>query len=349
MLTPVIGGSRCSEVVHAGLTAPAVINLLLVDDSREDRTLIRTLLAHHSAARYEIVEGNSAADAYRLAHSFRPDAVILDYRLPGEDGLTCLERLIQECGEAAYIILTGQGDEAAAVRALKAGAADYLVKDHVLRDPGFLDRAVRAAVHTRRLERENARLLETLRLRNQELELLNQKLWELSHTDELTGHFNRRYITARLEEEVARSARYGTPLSIVLADVDHFKRINDMFGHLVGDQALKAVANLFRSCQRDTDLIGRFGGEEFLLILTNTDLAGAEQFCNRLREQLARTPLPVGDRILHLTASFGIAQYGPDCPSLHALLRQADSNLYAAKAAGRNRVVAGSYVPASSV
>ncbi len=315
------------------------LRVLVVDDSRPDRVLVRTALTR-ACDSYEVLECDSAAEAHSLALGQRPDAVILDYRLPGEDGVSCLERLTTDLPGAACIIMTGQGDERTAVRAMKAGAADYLVKDHVLRDPVRIERAVRAAIHTKRLEKENARLLDQLRERNLELERLNQKLWQLSHTDELTGYFNRRYIAARLEEEIARSARYETALSVVLIDLDHFKSINDRHGHLAGDRVLQAVADLFRTGLRDTDLVGRFGGEEFLMVLTNTDAEGAELFCDRLRTRLEELPIPVGNQVLYLTASFGIAQFGPNGADVEALLRTADANLYTAKSRGRNCVVA---------
>jgi diguanylate cyclase (GGDEF)-like protein len=317
----------------------SVLRVLVVDDSRPDRVLIRNALVRAATGSYEIMECDNAAEAQALVLQHRPDAIILDYRLPGEDGVSCLERLASQIEGVAFLIMTGQGDERTAVRAMKAGAADYLLKDQVLRDPARIEHAVRSAIHTQRLERENARLLETLRERNLELERLNQKLWRLSHTDELTGFFNRRYITARLEEEISRCARYSTSLSVVFIDLDHFKQINDQFNHQGGDQALQAVADFFRRNLRDTDLVGRFGGEEFLLILTNTDAVGAELFCNRLRDRLQAQSIQIADSVIYLTASFGVAGFGPDRDTTEKLIRAADLNLFRAKAQGRNCVV----------
>jgi diguanylate cyclase (GGDEF)-like protein len=334
-------------------------SVLILDESSADRLLLRTALQRVGTARYQVYESADCQEAESILPQARPDVILLDYIFPTQrgtnpllcDGIQCMQTLRELQPEATFLIITRQGDEGAAVRALKAGAADYLIKDQVLHDPVRLDRAVQAAIYTKRLERENQRILETLRQRNLDLERLNKKLWELSYTDELTGYYNRRYISSRLEEEISRSLRYGMPLSIVLTDLDHFKQINDTHGHLAGDRALQAVANLIRAALRDTDLIGRFGGEEFLLILTNTDMAGAEIFCNRLRERLEHHPIVLGDSIITLTASFGIATLSDQCGNSFQLLRSADQNLYRAKAEGRNRVVAGwsyAFPPAAS-
>ncbi len=184
------------------------------------------------------------------------------------------------------------------------------------------------------------RLLHDAEKRIAELEARNRRLLRLSHTDELTGYVNRRAILERLQTEIARGVRYHSPLSIALLDLDHFKEINDRYGHLAGDAVLQAVASLFRRCQRDTDLVGRYGGEEFLVVLPNTDRHGAELFCLRLRDQLQKHPVRFGPQTLHVTASFGVAELGVGVATAEDLLEHADRNLYAAKAQGRNRVVA---------
>lgn len=334
--------SVMSTATPRGVPVIGELRLLIIDESSADRFLLRTALQRAGTARYQVFECADPALASEMVARYSPDAIILDYRLADRDGVQLAQELAKLVPEAAFLIITRQGDEAAAVRAMKAGASDYLVKDQVLYDPVRIDRAVQAAVYTKTLERENQRILETLQQRNLELEQANRKLWELSHTDELTGYFNRRYISARLDEEIARSLRYKMPLSIVLADLDHFKRINDTYGHLAGDRALQSVAHLIRSALRDTDLIGRFGGEEFLLILTNTDIVGATNFCHRLCERIEHHPICIGETVLCLTASFGVSSLSDHLNTAPDLIRAADQNLYQAKAEGRNRVVAGS-------
>lgn len=316
------------------------LRILLVDESAADRLLLRTALLRAGTGRYQILEAADAATAVELTQRYRPDAIIIDYRLPGQDGISLMKELSSRHRDGAFLIITRQGDELTAVQAMKDGARDYLIKDYVLHDPLRLDRAVEWAVYTRNLERENERLLEAYRQRNVELEQANKRLAEISNTDELTGYSNRRHIQSRLDEEISRSVRYKMPLSIVLVDLDHFKRINDTYGHLAGDRALQAVAHIIRSALRESDLIGRFGGEEFLLILPNTDLAGATTFCHRLCERIQHHPICIGETMLSLTASFGVAALSEETKTATQLLRLADQNLYRAKKLGRNRVVA---------
>jgi diguanylate cyclase (GGDEF)-like protein len=315
------------------------MSILLVDESSADRFLMRTALLRARTARYQIYECADVYTARELVRRYRLDAVLLDFHLGDCDAIACMESLIILQPDMAFIIVTRQGDETTAVRAMKAGSAEYLLKDQVLYDPTHLDRAVQSAVYTKRLERENRLIIETLRTKNLELEQLNKKLWEMSHTDELTTCFNRRYISSRLEEEIYRGLRYSLPLSVVMMDLDHFKRINDTYGHLSGDQMLQHVAQTLRTTLRETDLVGRFGGEEFLLLLPNTDLDGAEIICNRLREKLAAQGVQIGERKLTVTASFGIAGLSQECNNAAALLKLADQNLFRAKAMGRNCVI----------
>jgi diguanylate cyclase (GGDEF)-like protein len=294
--------------------------------------------------RCQVYEANDLEAATELAKRCRPDVIILESILPfghvRQEAVMSMRHLLRFQTEQAFVILAREEDQSAAVYALQEGASDYLLFDQVQHDPICLYRSIKNAVQRKQLEREFARTVELLRQRNSELEMLNQQLWKLSHTDELTGYFNRRHIVSRMEEEISRSLRYEMALSVVLADIDHFKRINDTFGHLAGDRALQTIADLFRSKLRESDLIGRFGGEEFLLILPHTDMSGAEAFCHRLRDHVEKHPLQLGDQSVTMTSSFGVATLSPELDTSQKLLRIADRNLYRAKYLGRNRVVA---------
>jgi diguanylate cyclase (GGDEF)-like protein len=318
--------------------------VVLINEHVSERTLVSGILQRASMFRCQVYEAGDLESALELTRRCRPDAIILDSLLPHghvrQEAVMCMRQLVRIQADAAFIILAREEDQAAAVYALQEGASDYLLTDHVHRDPACLCRAVKNAVQRKQLEREFQRTVELLRERNRELEMLNQQLWKLSHTDELTGYFNRRHIVSRLEEEISRGMRYGSPLSVVLVDIDHFKRVNDTFGHLAGDRVLQAVADLFRSKLRESDLIGRFGGEEFLLILPHTDLMGAEAFCHRLRDHVEKQAIAVGEQTVHITASFGLASVSRDSDTWQKLLRVADRNLYRAKSLGRNRVIA---------
>ncbi len=170
---------------------------------------------------------------------------------------------------------------------------------------------------------------------------LSQRLQELSSHDGLTRLLNHRAVHDRLREELSRSIRFDRPLSVILCDLDHFKRVNDTWGHLAGDAVLRAVAASFRTTLRTSDVIGRYGGEEFLVVLTESDLDAARQVAERLRAGLAHreVPLPAGG-ILAVTASFGVASRNevPAPASADALVSLADTRLYQAKAAGRDCV-----------
>jgi diguanylate cyclase (GGDEF)-like protein len=159
-------------------------------------------------------------------------------------------------------------------------------------------------------------------------------------TDDLTGLVNRRRFIEALDAEVARARSFGSPLTIVLADLDNFKQVNDEFGHHGGDVVLRAFADLIRSHVRDVDVSGRIGGEEFAILLPETDGAGASRVAERMRRSLNDVPIPVSDGAsIHVAASFGVAALAPG-QSGDDLLRAADAALYRAKDEGKNRVVA---------
>lgn len=173
--------------------------------------------------------------------------------------------------------------------------------------------------------------------------LLTQKqLFELSYRDSLTGLFNRRYMLAQLDRELARARRYGHRLSLLMLDLDHFKEVNDTHGHQVGDEVLRHFARVARRTVRGSDLLARYGGEEFLLVMPETERDGALEAAERLRAALTGTPIAIGEDRLRVTVSIGIVTY--DAASLpqtkERLIEEADKALYASKDAGRDQVTA---------
>jgi diguanylate cyclase (GGDEF)-like protein len=175
---------------------------------------------------------------------------------------------------------------------------------------------------------------------------LYNKIEQVSITDELTGLFNRRGFFQFGEREFERSLRFDRPLSVLMLDIDHFKKVNDTYGHPVGDQVLRALADCFRRSKRGIDVEGRYGGEEFVLLLPETFLSGAGQIAERLRQSVAELSIPVsrtnGESSpidLRITVSVGVAQTLPGTPSIDALIDRADQAMYSAKGLGRNRVV----------
>lgn len=169
---------------------------------------------------------------------------------------------------------------------------------------------------------------------------LEEQLRRLATTDELTGAGNRRHFMGLTVKEFDRARRYGHPLSVLMLDADRFKRVNDTYGHKVGDEVLKALADVCRRLERETDIFGRLGGEEFALTLPSTDIAGAAAFAERLRKAIGEARVPVSTGHLSFTVSIGAAQLNDGDGTVDDLLARADECLYAAKQSGRNRVVA---------
>lgn len=194
------------------------------------------------------------------------------------------------------------------------------------------------------LQRE---LEERIAARTLELQAANTRLAEASRTDALTGLLNRRGFLEQGEKEIVRSRRSEKPLCVVMADVDHFKRINDLHGHAAGDLALQGLANLLRGALRSQDLVARWGGEEFILLLPETDLYGATQVAESIRQRVALQPLVVGELTIPVTLSIGLAELRPE-RGLEVAIAHADAALYRAKAEGRDRVVAHPSVPVST-
>jgi diguanylate cyclase (GGDEF)-like protein/PAS domain S-box-containing protein len=192
--------------------------------------------------------------------------------------------------------------------------------------------AIKQDVTTRReVERK---LQETIALQ-QETEA---RLLELTIRDSLTGLFNRSHFFELAQVEFDRADRYMNDLSVIMIDVDHFKHINDHYGHLNGDLVLETVARLARESLRNIDIIGRYGGDEFVALLPQTTIKGAFQAAERLRVRIVETPIPAQDQIINVTASLGVALYDVQCATLEQLFDRADQMLYQSKSSGRNRV-----------
>ena len=179
-----------------------------------------------------------------------------------------------------------------------------------------------------------------LQRENLDLVMKNRILSEISHKDALTGLYNRFYVMEKIDSEMNRALRHGYPISVLMLDLDHFKRINDSYGHPVGDEVLKIVGQVLRESCRVYDVAGRYGGEEFCIVLPETQVGNTTQVAERIRNRLATTPLSVGSASIVVTASIGVA--GMDSTegvlSASTLVERADRALYSAKHLGRNRV-----------
>ena len=302
--------------------------ILVVDDSRTQREALAAVLR---AEGYEVVEAKDAREALRLAKSASPDLVLLDMILPDMDGREVL-RLIKPPPERdqflPVIILSVKGDVNTKVEGLRLGADDFLVKG--VEEPEII-----------------ARVGVMLRIKSlqERLHEMQRKLEEQSITDALTGLKNRRFFDERLHEEFLRAQRYGDYLSLIMVDLDHFKDVNDRFGHLSGDAVLKESASLIRASLRDPDICARYGGEEFAVILPKTHMSGALAVAERIWRAIGAKEFPVGGngttpiRSIRVSASIGVAFYpSKDIVSNELLLRFADQALYEAKRQGRNNI-----------
>ena len=296
---------------------------LIIDDDPGDIELLRRNLETVPDLQAEIVSLSTSIKAQAILACRKVDLVFIDYRLVSNTGLDIF-RVLREAGcNQPMIMLTGMGNEMVAVEAMKAGFADYLVKNSI--DPANLYRAITNAL-------EKAALM-------QQLEAQQKKLEELARFDVLTGLYNQSYFFERLSTEIHRSLRYGHEFALLMFDIDFFKSINDTHGHLFGDLVLTRIGGMIRAHIRNTDIAGRFGGEEFIFGLCNTGRSGAETFAERIRKAIAAEPFitPEQDAV-HITCSIGISLVDSTTPDAPAAIYRADKALYEAKAAGRNRV-----------
>ena len=301
------------------------MEILVADDDRITRRLLKNMLEHFGHVVREAADGQAA-----LAAVQRQDIrmVITDWMMPGMDGpQLCRALRAREGGGYVFILmLTSRDHKQDIIAGLEAGADDYLSKPF----------------HHAELM---ARLKTGIRILNLEKSLreANDEIRVLAMTDALTGCWNRGYLAQHLPEEIKRARRYGRPLAAVICDIDHFKTVNDTWGHPAGDVVLVQLAKRLKAAVRgELDWVVRFGGEEFLLVLPETGIEGALRLAERIRAAIAAAPIHHQGRDIPVTASFGAAELGtaPQDPheAVEDFLRRADRALYAAKAAGRNRV-----------
>jgi len=299
------------------------MQVLLVDDSAVYRKLIGD---HLRSWDFEVILAETGSAAWKvLEQPEAPKLVLLDWVLPDLDGIELCQR-IRNAGLTSHyvyvILLTSKEGRQNMLDAMQAGADDYLMKPF---DESEL----------------KARLMVGKRILNLQEELVaaRESMRHAATHDSLTGLLNRGEIFVMLEKELERGRRERKPVAVILGDVDHFKKVNDTEGHLFGDEALQEIARRLHSKLRLYDGVGRYGGEEFLLVLPACDLDDAMQRANELREVIANTPVVSGDVARSITMSMGIAV--SECigvKEVETLLKRADSALYTAKEKGRNRV-----------
>jgi two-component system, cell cycle response regulator len=297
------------------------MRILVADDDPGACRALTVLLRRWG---YDVQIARDGAEA--LAILLRPDAprlAMLDWGLPGLDGAEVC-RAVRSRPDDTYtylLMLTGRGDRDSVVEGLAAGADEYLVKPV---DAQELEARLR--IGRRILELQERLLTACAALR------------ERAERDPLTGLFNRAAVLGRLEEELNRAERTGQAVGVVLADLDHFKQVNDTYGHLEGDTVLREAARRFRVAMRPYDAVGRYGGEEFLAVAPGCDEAGLAALSDRLRASISDQPFDLSGGPVAVTVSVGACVGPAGMCDTQLLLRAADEALYRAKAGGRNRV-----------
>jgi len=332
--------------------ASAEPRILVVDDSALMRSMLVAMLARVGYSAITTADSGASAFAALGVTGDAPaaafDLILMDMVLPDTDGITAIRAISArpQTRNIPMIMVTGEQDEAILREAFAAGAMDFVTKP--VNQVALLARIGSALRLKREIDQRIARErdLETrqreLEASQKELAAANAELARLSLTDGLTGVANRRHFDQRLRDEWARATRDGTPLALLLADVDHFKRYNDTYGHQLGDRCLALVAGALREHSgRASDLVARYGGEEFAVLLPNTDLDGAAAVGERLRAAVAALAIPHNASSAGpiVSLSLGAATTHPVLEIAETtLIATADDALYRAKEAGRNRV-----------
>jgi diguanylate cyclase (GGDEF)-like protein len=312
------------------LRAADTETVLVVDDTTNNRFLMQTYLA---SAGYQVDLARTGEEALERVSQSNPGIVVLDIMLPRMNGHEVCRRIktSPRIRHIPVIMITALHGTDERILGIEAGADDFINKP--------INR-VELLIRVKSLLRIK-RLHEALAQKVNELEKVQFKLRQMAVTDGLTGLYNYRYFRSQLLLELSRSKRFGMPLSLVMMDIDHFKDYNDRFGHPSGDVLLKQFTSLVREHIRDVDVLSRYGGEEFMLILPGTDKPSARIAAEKLRVLTAETPFPMADPSQkgRVTVSAGIASAPIDAEIDETLIHLADKALYLAKNNGRNQTV----------
>ena len=316
-------------VTEQGSASGSKKKILVVDDHEDNVEVLRARL---EARGYEVegaMDGQSALDTVLV---FCPDLILLDVMMPDMDGLEVVRRLKanKDLPFIPVIMQTALDSTERMVAGLEAGADDYVTKPINFAE---LEARVRSLLRIKKLQQEVAD-------RERELSQMNDRLLHISLTDGLTQVDNRRSLEQRLHEMFEHSLRLHEPISCVMCDIDHFKKVNDTYGHAAGDDILKQFAAILKEEAREIDRVGRYGGEEFLILLPGTVLDSAVTFAERVRAHVDANTFTFEGGTLKKSVSLGVASWPhPRIQGREGMLKAADDALYVAKEMGRNRVV----------
>jgi len=293
------------------------ISILIVDDDTAVKTSTREFLELTGAS---VITASSAEEALDLLNDFTPDVILTDIMMKGMNGLE-LTRFVRKNYGVAVIVMTGYSADYSYEEAVNAGASDFIFKPFRF---GELDLRIKRVMREVKLKKEHAKLM--------------NRLEELAITDGLTGLYNSRHFFSQLKMEIERCTRYRHPLSLLLLDIDRFKNFNDTWGHLEGDKVLMAMGEIITSCLRSNDTAYRYGGEEFTVILPETQVEEACLVGERIRGILSQHKFtPDKETAVKVTISLGVTQLSIK-DSLESFIKRADMAMYESKKAGRDQL-----------
>ncbi len=293
--------------------------ILVVDDEKDVCAVLKDFLIDYQ---FEVLTAESGYEALEIIESEKVDVVISDLVMPRMDGIA-LTRSIMAMGlNIPVIIMTGYASIDSAVASMKAGAADFIAKPFKFNHTLFI---IKKVLETKRLE---------------ELARQSDYFKTLSYLDDLTGVSNHRYFKQMLDNEIQRHSRYEHPLSLIMADIDNFKIVNDRYGHLMGDQVLITVADLMKRSIRGFDLLARYGGEEFCVILPETAMEESLVVGKRIVSTVSQYPFKIAasasENTFNLSLTAGLASFPEDADDAKTLIDAADRALYLGKESGKN-------------
>ncbi|MFO7890172.1 MAG: diguanylate cyclase [bacterium] len=302
--------------------------ILVVDDEANNRLLLKTYLTSEG---YNIDMASNGVDAIKKVNELSPSIIILDVVLPDMDGFHICRKLksSKNTNFIPVILVTALRGDEERIKGTTAGADDFITKPY---NRVELITRVKSLIRIKHLHK-------SLEQKYHELEIVKEKLKKLAVTDGLTGLFNYRAFKNQIHYEIIRSKRFNLPVSLLMIDIDHFKRYNDTFGHPKGDKVLKQFSELLTVNLREVDTIARYGGEEFAIILPGTNKKASFIVAEKLRKLIEEYDFPLSEKLpdKKLTISIGIASFPIDVEDEENLILSADKALYKAKNTGRNR------------
>lgn len=304
-------------------TRKPLLKILVCDDDSADRKLVQAYLRQVNDREIVMLEAGQRPEIQNALDRGRVDLILMDIQMPEKSGLEWLMQIVEK-QTAPVVMLTGFGNEEVAVQCIQEGAVGYLPKSGLSAErlAGAIDDAI---MRWEQMQKDRANQAE---------------LERLATVDPLTGLWNRREVLSKLQEHIKHAGRCGEELSLLMLDIDHFKRVNDRYGHITGDDVLEKVATLMLHNIRDTDIAGRYGGEEFLIVLPGTDLPHGLSVAERLRQVIEAAEMrELQGNVFSITVSQGFCSYKRG-DNIYSLIARTDSALYRAKQKGRNRVEA---------